>query len=71
MAAPHGYGCSPLSPRPPIFISNPILFTITPINHGYTHTIHTHNTLITPRRATSTGFIFYISQRHRLFFSTA
>ena len=59
MAAPNGHGRSPLSPRPTIFISNPILFTITLINHSYTHTAYTHHTLITPRRATSTGFIFY------------
>ena len=58
MAAPHGHGCSPLNPRPTISIPSPILFTFTPINHSYTHTAYTHHT--TPRRATSTGFIFYI-----------
>jgi hypothetical protein len=56
VAGPHGSGRSPLSPRPIISISNLIPFTFTPINH----TAYTHHTLITPRRATSTGFIFYI-----------
>ena len=60
MAAPHGPGRSPLSPRPIITIFNFILYTFTLINHSYTHTAYTHRTLITPRRATSTGFIFYI-----------
>ena len=68
MAGPHGSGRSPLSPRPIISISNPILFTITPINHSYAYTVYTHNTLITPRRATSTGFIFYISPAAQVVF---
>ena len=55
MAAPNGHGCSPLNPRPTISVPSPILFTFT---HSYTHTAYTHHT--TPRRATSTGFIFCI-----------
>ena len=60
MAAPYGSGRSPLSPRPIITILNFIFYTSILINHSYTHTAYTHRTFITPRRATSTGFIFYI-----------
>jgi len=59
VAAPHGPGRSPLSPRPIITIFNFILYTLILTNHSYTHTAYTHRTFITPRRATSTGFIFY------------
>ena len=60
MAAPYGSGRSPLSPRPIIIFFIFILYTFMLINHSNTHTAHIHRTFITPRRATSTGFIFYI-----------